>query len=154
MYNRILKVNFNSNYVIVCEFNDGSIKEYDFKNLFNKYPIFKRLKDETNLFINGYVASGGCGIIFDDELDIASEEIYNNGVLLEQRKVESINMQIANIISKARSEKNMTQKELSEITKIHQAEISKIERGIGNPSIKTLERIAEGLGLKLELFIR
>ena len=154
MYNRILKVNFNSNYVIVCEFNDGSIKEYDFKNLFNKYPIFKRLKDEPNLFINGYVASGGCGIIFDDELDIASEEIYNNGVLLEQRKVESINMQIANIISKARSEKNMTQKELSEITKIHQAEISKIERGIGNPSIKTLERIAEGLGLKLELFIR
>ena len=154
MYNRILKVNFNSNYVIVCEFNDGSIKEYDFKNLFNKYPIFKRLKDEPNLFINGYVASGGCGIIFDDELDIASEEIYNNGVLLEQRKVESINMQIANIISKARSEKNMTQKELSEITKIYQAEISKIERGIGNPSIKTLERIAEGLGLKLELFIR
>ena len=154
MYNRILKVNFNSNYVIVCEFNDGSIKEYDFKNLFNKYPIFKRLKNEPNLFINGYVASGGCGIIFDDELDIASEEIYNNGVLLEQRKLESINMQIANIISKARSEKNMTQKELSEITKIHQAEISKIERGIGNPSIKTLERIAEGLGLKLELFIR
>ena len=89
-------------------FNDGSIKEYDFKNLFNKYPIFKRLKDETNLFINGYVASGGRGIIFDDELDIASEEIYNNGVLLEQRKVESINMQIANIISKARTEKNMT----------------------------------------------
>ena len=47
-----------------------------------------------------------------------------------------------------------TQKELAEITKIHQAEISKIERGIGNPSIKTLERIAKGLGLNLELFIR
>ena len=30
-------------------------------------------------------------------------------------------------------------KELAKITNIHQAEISKIERGIGNPSIKTLE---------------
>jgi DNA-binding XRE family transcriptional regulator len=154
MYNRISKVNFYSNYIAICEFNDGSIKEYDFKKLFNKYPIFKRLKDEPNLFINGYVASGGCGIIFNDELDIASEEIYINGVLLEQRKVENINMQIANMISKARCERNITQKELAIITGIHQAEISKIERGIGNPSIKTLERIAKGLGLKLELFIR
>ena len=47
----------------------------------------------------------------------------------------------------------MTQSELAKITNIHQAEISKIERGIGNPSIKTLERMAKGLGLKLELFL-
>ena len=58
------------------------------------------------------------------------------------------------MISKARNKKGITQKELAIITGIHQAEISKIERGIGNPSIRTLERIAKGLGLKLELFIR
>lgn len=154
MFNRISKVTFNENYVVTCEFNDGSSKQYDFKQLFKKYPVFKRLENEPNLYNNGQIAAGGCAIIFDDNLDIASEELYYNGVLIEQKEIENINMQIANMISKARTERNITQKELSDITKIHQAEISKIERGIGNPSIKTLERIAKGLGLKLELFIR
>ena len=63
-------------------------------------------------------------------------------------------MKIANQISLARNKKNLTQTELAKITGIHQAEISKIERGIGNPSIKTLERIAQGLELTLELFLK
>ena len=154
MYNRLSKVLFKPELIAVCEFYDGIVKQYDFKLLFDTYPVFKRLKTESSLFNNGKIAPGGCGIIFDDELDIACEELYDNGVLIRENKLENINMQIASMISKARVEKNLTQKELSEITKIHQAEISKIERGIGNPSIKTLERIAKGLGLKLELFIR
>ena len=154
MYNRLSKVLFKPELIAVCEFYDGNVKQYDFKLLFATYPVFKRLKTESSLFNNGKIAPGGCGIIFDDELDIACEELYDNGVLIRENKLENINMQIASMISKARVEKNLTQKELSEITKIHQAEISKIERGIGNPSIKTLERIAKGLGLKLELFIR
>ena len=154
MFNKILKIEFKKDYIVFCEFNDGSVKKYDFKILFDKYPVFKRLEKEPLLYKNGYVAAGGCGIIFDDELDIASEEIYCNGLLIEQKEIENINMKIAIMISKARNEKKITQEELAEITKIHQAEISKIERGIGNPSIKTLERIAKGLGLNLELFIR
>lgn len=154
MFNRILNIELKNDYIIICEFNDGSVKQYDFKKLFDKYPVFQRLENEPLLFKNGCIAGGGCGIIFDDELDIASEEIYNNGLLIEQKEINNINAKIAIMISKARNEKNITQKELAEITKIHQAEISKIERGIGNPSIKTLERIAKGLGLNLELFIR
>lgn len=154
MYNRILNVSFETDMIAICEFYDGSIRKYDFKQLFNKYPIFKRLKNEPFLFENGKVAGGGCGIIFDDELDIACEEIYENGTLICEKQITNVNMQIANMISKARNKKGITQKELAIITGIHQAEISKIERGIGNPSIRTLERIAKGLGLKLELFIR
>jgi DNA-binding XRE family transcriptional regulator len=154
MFNRILNIELKNDYIIICEFNDRSVKQYDFKKLFDKYPVFQRLENEPLLFKNGCIAGGGCGIIFDDELDIASEEIYNNGLLIEQKEIDTINAKIAIMISKARNEKNITQKELAEITKIHQAEISKIERGIGNPSIKTLERIAKGLGLNLELFIR
>ena len=45
----------------------------------------------------------------------------------------------------------MTQKDLSEKTGIAQPDISKIERGMGNPSIKTLIRIAEGLGMDLHI---
>ena len=51
----------------------------------------------------------------------------------------------------ARNEKGLTQKELSQITGITQADISKLENGNANPSIKTLERLAAGLGKRLKI---
>lgn len=45
----------------------------------------------------------------------------------------------------------MTQKNLSELTGIHQSEISKIENGSANPSLKTLERLASAFGKKLKI---
>lgn len=50
---------------------------------------------------------------------------------------------------KARAECKMTQKELSKVTGITQADISKIESGKGNPSFKTLIRLAKGMGMTL-----
>lgn len=44
---------------------------------------------------------------------------------------------------KARKEIGITQKELSSITGITQGDISKLENGTANPSIRTLQRIAE-----------
>ena len=57
--------------------------------------------------------------------------------------------QITRAIAKARAESGMTQKELSEKTGITQAEISKMENGNGNPSIKTLKKLAAGMNMKL-----
>ncbi len=51
----------------------------------------------------------------------------------------------------ARISQNMTQKELSERTGIAQAEISKLENGMRNPSIKLLQRLADGLGMVLNV---
>ena len=47
--------------------------------------------------------------------------------------------------------KGITQKQLAEKTGIYQADISKIERGLSNPSISTLQRLAEGMGLQIEV---
>ena len=47
----------------------------------------------------------------------------------------------------ARNEAGITQTELSKRTGIAQTDISKLERGNGNPSLKTLKRLAEGLGM-------
>lgn len=55
----------------------------------------------------------------------------------------------------ARRESGLTQKELSERTGIAQADISKLERGNANPSLKTLQRLAVGMGMKLKIeFVR
>jgi len=51
----------------------------------------------------------------------------------------------------ARQARGLTQRQLSEITGVTQADISRIERGAGNPTEATLQRLAEALGYKLEL---
>lgn len=54
-------------------------------------------------------------------------------------------------IADARAEQNLTQKQVSERTGIAQAEISKLENGTRNPSIKLLQRLADGLGYTLKV---
>lgn len=51
----------------------------------------------------------------------------------------------------ARKEKGMTQKELALITGISQADISRLEHGTGNPSIRTLKRVAKALHMALKI---
>ena len=51
----------------------------------------------------------------------------------------------------ARFSKNLTQKQLAERTGINQADISKLENGTRNPSIKLLKRLAEGMDMALKI---
>lgn len=51
----------------------------------------------------------------------------------------------------ARKNTGMTQKQLAEKTGINQADISKLEHGSGNPSLRTLQRLAAGMGMRLKL---
>lgn len=51
----------------------------------------------------------------------------------------------------ARKASGLTQKELAERTGIAQGDISKLENGSANPSIRTLQRLAAGMGMKLQL---
>lgn len=51
----------------------------------------------------------------------------------------------------ARKNTGLTQKELSEKTGIAQGDISKLETGNANPSLRTLQRLAAGMGMKLKL---
>ena len=51
----------------------------------------------------------------------------------------------------ARKSAGLTQKQLSEKTGIAQADISKLENGNANPSLRTLRRLANGLGMRLKV---
>lgn len=51
----------------------------------------------------------------------------------------------------ARKTQNMTQKELSALTGITQADISRIEKGNRNPSLNMLKKLAAGLGMTLKM---
>ena len=58
---------------------------------------------------------------------------------------------IINAMIKARKEKGLTQKQLSELTGISQADISRIENGTRNPSLEMIKRLAAGMGMQLKL---
>lgn len=51
----------------------------------------------------------------------------------------------------ARQSAGLTQKQLAEKTGIDQSEISRYENGNGNPSLRTLQRLAQGMGMRMKL---
>lgn len=58
---------------------------------------------------------------------------------------------LANAVVGARIERNLTQQELSKLTGVAQSDISRLESCEGNPSLKTLIRIAEGMDMRLQV---
>jgi DNA-binding XRE family transcriptional regulator len=59
--------------------------------------------------------------------------------------------QVIRVLLKVRRERNLTQKQLSELTGINQADISKIERGNANPSLRTLQRLATAMDMNVRV---
>ena len=69
------------------------------------------------------------------------------------REYEAIQpeMDVIRAIVNARTSQNLTQNELAKRTGINQADISKLENGIRNPSVNLLKRLAEGMGMSLKI---
>lgn len=82
--------------------------------------------------------------------DFLNEQLKDPKVKKEYDALEAKYALIESIIL-ARKEKNLTQKELSQLTGITQADLSKIENGNANPSLNTLLKLAKGLGKKLQI---
>jgi predicted transcriptional regulator len=86
----------------------------------------------------------------DDFEKYLEEQLKRPDFKKEYDALEEEYQMISSLIA-ARKEKGLTQQELSKLTGVAQADISRIESGNGNPSFKTLKRLAEGLGKKLQV---
>ncbi len=64
---------------VLVFFEDGKVKKFDVKKLFDQWPEFKALEDES-LFKKIKVEAGGYGISWNEELDCSEGELYQNGV--------------------------------------------------------------------------
>ena len=82
-----------------------------------------------------------------------SEQLNNPEFLMEWENLE-VEYQITRSIIEARQINGITQKQLADITGIAQSDISKLENGGSNPSVKTLQRLAEGLGKRLVIYFK
>lgn len=151
MTHRIQSVIPKEKFIIQAVFYNGEVIQYDVEQLFSVFPQFIIFQTEKDLFGKVKVDTGGYGVSWNDELDLDAETIYEDGVLIETQKVLSQNHLLAYQLLLARERANITQKELAERTGIYQADISKIERGLGNPSLSTLKRLADGMDMELRI---
>lgn len=65
-------------YKLLVQFCVGKTKVYDVKPLFEWRDVFKALKN-NELFYGVYVDLGGCGVIWNEKLDILCDELWENG---------------------------------------------------------------------------
>ncbi len=89
-------------------------------------------------------------IDMDDMQKYLDEQLKNPEFKKEYDALEP-EFALIRAILDARREKGITQKELSERTGIAQGDISKLENGSANPSVKTLKRVAAALGKKVKI---
>ena len=150
MFHRGVDLEFKEGTVLEVTFQDGKVIRYDMAVLFDKYPQLSALKNRE-IFETGRLT--GLGIIWNDDLDIETETIYEEGEVVREIK-PLISYVVGNAVAEARAKKGLSQKELSENTGIDQSDLSKIERGVANPSIGTLTRIAEAMDAELMVSIR
>lgn len=63
-------------------------------------------------------------------------------------------MNIADIIKHRRQELKISQSDLAEMAGVGIATVKDIERGVGNPSLKMMEKIADVLGMEIDIHIK
>jgi len=72
-------VNPLSDYSLLVQFENEEKKQYNIKHLLNEQEAFKMLMYIPGLFEQVKVDAGGYGISWNDEIDLACDELYYNG---------------------------------------------------------------------------
>lgn len=82
--------------------------------------------------------------------DFLNEQLQNEEFKKEYDALD-VEFSIIQAMLDARKAAGLTQKDLAARTGIAQADISKLENGNANPSLRTLQRLADGMGMKLKV---
>lgn len=151
MTHRIISVKPMDNMMLSVVFQNGIEKTYDISSLYDVFPQFRILEKEKYLFEEVQVDVGGYGISWNDELDIDANSIWEEGTETGVRQQMDVMHLLADSLIRSREMVGLTQKQLSDKVGIYQADISKIERGLANPSVSTLKRLADGLDVELRI---
>ena len=130
-------------------FLDGKVKRYDILSLADKFPQLNKLNDRS-LFEKGKLL-GWSTVYWNEELDVDVETVYDEGIDVTDQYDDIDSAIIGFIIKEKRLERNLSQEDLAKKIGIDQSDLSKIEKGLSNPSIKMVNRIAKGLDAKLSI---
>lgn len=152
MFVKITSVAALPDYMLLVGFSTGEFKQFDLKPLINKYPPFKSLVEVEGLYGQVKIDIGGYGLVWNDDLDISANGIYEKGVPSEPpHNIDAYKQKLVEEFVKARKSKGLSQKQLEILSGVPQACIARTEKGITDPQLATLLRLLEPLGLTLSI---
>lgn len=79
MFHKVKNVFVLPDYKLSVQFSEGVTKLYDVKPLFDKIPAFKVFEKNPKKFSEVSVDTGGYGIVWNDELDLSCDELWEYG---------------------------------------------------------------------------
>ena len=82
MFHRIKSVATHPDFSMDVVFADGAAKRYDMTPLLESHKDFCVLRDDPALFAEAAVDVGGYGVVWNDDLDISCDELFENGVCI------------------------------------------------------------------------
>ena len=135
-------------------FMDGTVKRYNILSLSDKFPQLNALKD-GELFLQGQLPGWG-GVVWNDELDVGCETVYEEGIDVTDEYNDVDIVVFGYKVKKRRLHFELSQSELAAKIGIDQSDLSKVEKGLANPTYKMMKRIAKALecGLDIDLTIK
>lgn len=83
MFHIVEAVKALPNFNLLVLFRTGEKKIYDVRPLFEKYEPFQSFLLTYRLFEQVKVAGGGYGIYWNEDIDLACDELYLNGKTIE-----------------------------------------------------------------------
>jgi DNA-binding XRE family transcriptional regulator len=91
-------------------------------------------------------------ITFDEHYrQVVAEAEAEGPAAVAQLRMYETSYRLAGQLIRRRHELHMTQQQLAVASGIHQSEISRIESGNGNPTLKTLGALTSALGVELSI---
>ena len=82
MFHKVKHVTALPEFKLSVQFAEGITKIYDVASLFERFPIFAELKNSHDFYCVE-VDVGGYGIIWNDDLDLSCDELWENGVTVD-----------------------------------------------------------------------
>lgn len=152
MFRKITSLATLPDYVLLVGFSSGEFKQFDLKSLMNKYPPFAALKNVNGLYEQAKIDAGGYGIVWNDDLDISAEGIYEKGVACSAPDdIEKYRQNLLSALVRARQDAGLSQKQLEILSGVAQPCIARTEKGTTDPKLSTVLKMLKPLGLTLSI---
>lgn len=149
MSHKISKFEMKKDYIAEITFFNNEVRHCDMKILIETYPEFASRKGLLKRLSGIVIERSKSGIVIPDGGRIDCEELWGNGYFIRNEKVKDSFISFANALIDTRERFGLSQRELEEKSGVRQAEISKIERGEGNPSLRTMSKLYNAMGMEL-----
>lgn len=152
MFVKISSVATLPDYILLVGFTTGEYKQFDLKPLIAKYAPFKTLTEVAGLYEQVKIDAGGYGLVWNDDLDLAADGIYEKGTSCNPPcDIDAYKQKLVEEFVNARKSAGLSQKQLEILSGIPQPCIARTEKGITDPQLTTLLKMLSPLGLTLSI---